>query len=199
MGDAFLVQSGHHEARHGSGADDQGIGGAQGADVRGRCFEAGTEQGPRDVSEVGLRMGALADPQRLLQRLGEFGRQCLVRLRFRERRAQLTEDLSFADGHGVQPAGDPEQVLHGLMVVVRVEVPGDIGPLFVDRGHECIAEVGQSPVEGGDIGDEFETIARREHRESFDILSGQGVAAQSADLTGAEGHAIEHVDRSRLM
>ena len=167
--------------------------------MRGRGFDADSEQGPGDVAEVGLRMGALAHPQRLLQSLGEFGRQGFVRLRIGEGRSELAQDLGFADGHRIESAGDLEQMLHGLVVEMGVEVPGDIGPLFVDRGHERVAEVGQSAVEGRDVGDEFETIARREHRESLDVLSGQSVPAQSADFTGAEGHPIEHVDRSRLM
>ena len=84
VGDALFVQSGHYESRHGSGADDQCIGGAQGSDMSGRGFDSGTEEGPSDVTEVGLRVGALAHTQRLLKRLGEFGGQGLVRLRIRE-------------------------------------------------------------------------------------------------------------------
>lgn len=144
-------------------------------------------------------MGSLAHPQALLEGMGEVGGQGSGRHRIGERRAQLTEDLGLADRHRVESAGDLEEVLEGLGVVVGVEVPGDVLPFLVDRGHECVAEVGEPAVEGGDVGDEFEAVARREDGETVDARTAEGVGPQTVDVIGAEGQGVEHVDRRRLV
>ena len=90
------------------------------SDIAGHFYAYYDHQAMEHLLKVacGLDSMAIGEAQILGQRL--------VRLRFRERRPELTEDLGFADGHGVESTGDLEQVLHGLVVVVGVEVPGDI-------------------------------------------------------------------------
>ena len=52
-----------------------------------------------------------------------------------ERLAHLAEYLALADHHGVQAAGHRQQVLDRAVLVVHVQVPGELG----QRDPECLA------------------------------------------------------------
>ena len=84
--------------------------------------EGHADQGRRSAVDVGLGVGALADPQRLLEEHVEGGSDGAELLAEPQGLAGLAEDLALADGHRVQPGRDLEQVRDRAVVVVDVEV-----------------------------------------------------------------------------
>ena len=87
-----------------------------------RAVESGRDQGRRRAVDAGLGMGALADPQGLLEEGVEHRADGALLLPEAEGVAGLAEDLRLADGHRVQSGGHAEEVGHRAVVVVDVEV-----------------------------------------------------------------------------
>ena len=114
-----------HQLRHFPGADQQDFFVEQGrrnpvSQLHGRVADGGGT-----LADGRLRSGPLAGPQRRLKQPGHMGPRGPGLLGQLQRRAHLTEDLGFADQHGVQPGGHPRQVPGGGQAVVVIEVGSD--------------------------------------------------------------------------
>jgi hypothetical protein len=142
----------------------------------------------------------LADPQRLLHELVQQPAGGVRLARRVVRVPQLPEDLRLADHHRVEPGRHPEGVLHRGLVVVHVQVPGQLGGR--DPGHlgEHVADVAETAVEAADRRVDLHPVAGGQHHGLADVrladqlgeepghrLLGDGEAFQGADVRGAVG------------
>ncbi len=94
---------------------------AAGQAVDGAVERRGDEGGSGAV-DAGLGVGTLADAERLLEEGVEGRADRAELLAEAERVTGLAEDLGLADSHRVEAGRDLEEVGHGAVVVVDVEV-----------------------------------------------------------------------------
>ncbi|MPN40003.1 hypothetical protein SDC9_187538 [bioreactor metagenome] len=95
--------------------------------------------------------------------------------------AHLAGDLGFADDHRVQPAGDLEEMLHGIAQTVDIHHADQI--TRTGFGEQITGETnGLMEVLGVDI--QFAPVAGRQHDQPADTV---GCAQAGARLLGAGG------------
>ncbi len=149
------------------------------AEVDGGDLERGGDDALPGLVDAGLGVRPLADPQRLLHQLvqqpaggvGLGGRVVGV--------AELAEDLRLADDHRVEPGGHPERVPHGRLVVVHVEVAGQLGGRDAGLLGEHVADVAEAAVEAGDRRVDLDPVAGGEHHGLADVRLGDQLVQQA--------------------
>ncbi len=132
-----------------------------------------------------------------LDELVEHPAGAAVLLRHGERGPDLAEDLALADDHRVQSAGHREQVLHGPVLVVHVQVRAQL--LQPDPGvpAQQFGDVGQAAVELLDDGVDLHPVAGGEHRDLGEVLGGGGVGEQLVQAVAGQRRPLQQADRSR--
>ena len=88
--------------------------------------DRGRRDGQRLAADRGLRARPLADHERLAEHPGEQLTRRTLLLGELPRVAHLAEDLALADDHGVEARGHTEEVRDRAVVVVRVQVLGEV-------------------------------------------------------------------------
>jgi hypothetical protein len=88
--------------------------------------------------------------------------------------AQLPEDLGLTDHHRVEAGRDPERVQHRRLVVVHVEVAGELGGRNAGGLGEHVADVAETAVEAGDRRVDLHPVAGGQHHG----LAHEGLADQ---------------------
>ena len=139
--------------RRGAGRAGQG-GGAQ---LDGQADQA--LPGPVDA---GLGAGPLAGPQREPAELAQHPADGAVLLGELDRRAHLAENLALADHDRVQPAGHGQQVGYRPLVIVHVQVRGEVAVGHAAVPGEQLADGGHARVEPVHVGVDLDPVARRD-------------------------------------
>ncbi len=178
---AGAVQGRADQRAHRAGSDDESldIGRAcPAASPKTRCrrVDPDLDDGPAGRVDAGLGVGPLADPQGLLQQIAQHPSRIAGALGRAQRLAHLAEDLALADGHRVEPADDGEQVRDRPVLVVHVEVLGQVLERHAGGRRQRRPEVGQAAVEGRDIGVQLDPVAGGQGQHLADVLAGPGPA-----------------------
>ena len=124
--DAARAQRRREAATHLPGADHEHARALERSELLGRDRDRGRRDRHRMTADAGLGADALARldrvPEQLRQQLGRaaFAHRGLPRV------ADLAEDLALADDHRVEAGRDREEVRDRGVVVVRVEVIGEV-------------------------------------------------------------------------
>jgi hypothetical protein len=109
----------------------------------------------------------------------------------RELSAGLAEDLALAHDHRVQPRGDVEEVGHGRVVVVHVQVRKQqlvgLGARLEDHPRDRL----DTAVEAVDLGEDLDPVAGREHGRLDDVLEVEHVADQLVRALAVTGDLLE--------
>ena len=116
-------------------------------------------------------------------------------LRRAQRGADLAEDLALADDHRVEPAGDREQVRDGPVLVVHVEVRGELVDGHAGPPGEQLGGLGDAAVELVDVGVDLDPVAGREHDRLAGVVAADDVVEQLLGGVAGQGGALEQVDR----
>ena len=149
--------------------------------------------------DVGLGVRPLADPQRLLEQGVQGGADRAELLADAERVAGLAEDLRLADHHRVQPGGDVEEVGHGPVVVVDVEVrhqrPGRLARALDEQPRDLL----HRPVETVDVGVDLQPVAGGDDGRLRDVLGGGHVGDELDQAVVVEGEPLEDGHRRGLV
>ena len=190
---------GHGQRSHRTRADDHDVAAFQPVDVVGCALECGADQARGDAVDVGLRVGALADAQGLLEQHVERRTDGAGLLPHPQRLPRLAEDLALPEDHRVQARGDVEQVRDGAVVVVHVEVAEDLlGPQAGTLAHQHRQRL-DTAVEAVDVGVHLGAVAGGEHRRLGDVLELGDLAHHLLGGLGVQGHPLEHRDRCGLV
>ena len=83
-----------------------------------------------------------------------------------QRLPDLAEDLALADDHRVQAAGHREQVLHGAVLVVHVQVRGQLAERDAGVPGQQLADGRHRAVELADLGVDLDPVAGAHHQRS---------------------------------
>ena len=116
-----------------------------------------------------------------------------------QRGAQLTQDLLLAHDHRVEAARDREQVLHRTVLVVHVEVVGELVERDAGALDESLGDLLHTAVELARVGVELEPVARREDDRLVDVFRGDRMREQFADVLRGKRGALEQLDRGRAV
>ncbi len=193
---AVPAESRSAQGAHAARAHDERAAAGQPVERRRGEIESDTYERGANAVDARLRVRALAHPQRLLEELVEHPPGSAAVLSGAQGRTELAEDLRLADDHGVQAAGDGEQVVDGAVLVVDVEVrsqlvDGDAGVPrqqlrgIEERGVEALhAQVELDPVAGG------------ERDDLVDVRRARDIEGQLGDAIRVECDSLEQGDRS---
>ncbi|MGX1118916.1 hypothetical protein RKD37_004279 [Streptomyces ambofaciens] len=172
VGDHDLGDPGPRQRRggqrgHRTGADDQGLlapGPLLDVGSGGQLLQAEGDQGLPGAVDAGLGVGALADPQRLLEQVVQEPPGGVQVLGAGQRVLYLAEDLPLADHHRVKPAGHREQVVDGPVLVVHVEVGGQLLQADAAVPGEQRGQLGDTGVELVHVGVQLDAVAGGQDR-----------------------------------
>ncbi len=87
--------------------------------------------------------------------------------------AHLAEYLALADDHGVEPAGHREQVLDGAVLVVHVQVRGQLGQRDSGVPGQQLADRRDAAVELADLGVDLHPVAGAQHERARDVVGAE--------------------------
>ena len=109
----------------------------------------------------------------------------------------LAQDLGLAQDHGIEAAGDPQQVDHRVAAGVGVEEGVD--PLVLDavKAAEPVANRLLAPIFDGAV--EFGAVAGGHDHRFMHTLASPQVAQCPGNDVWPEGEALAHLDRGRLV
>jgi hypothetical protein len=106
----------------------------------------------------------------------------------------LAEDLRLAHHHRIEPAGDLDQVAHGLGAAHAVEAALEFAPRQVVRTGEPV----EHPLLGlGALArdrDELGTVTGRKDHRLGNAARAAGTTQRLRHLLGSECHALAHLD-----
>ncbi len=109
----------------------------------------------------------------------------------------LAEDLGLADDHGVEGAGDAEEVADGLALAELVEVGldggGGDGEVLVEEAEEVGLGGGLTLLQG----DEFDAVAGGEDEAFADSGLVEEGAGGVGEAAGGDGEALADLDGGR--
>ena len=111
------------------------------------------------------------------------------------RRADLAEDLALADHRGVEPGGHGEQVRHGRVVVVDVEVVGELLGRQERQVGEEVAHVLVAAVEPLGHRVDLGAVARRQDHRLGQVLPRAEVVQGLGQPGVVDRHPLEQVER----
>ena len=197
-GDAAVDECAHGEARHGAGTGDEESGGGRLGDRAG-SVEPGRDGGRRQAVDAGLGVAALADAQRLLEQRVEHRADGGLGLRAVQGVADLPEDLALAEDHRVQAGGDREEVGDRGVVVVHVDVLGELVAVEVGVLGEQARHLLDGSVEPLRLDDDLDAVAGGDDRGLGDRRRLQGTVRQLDGGVGVERGALEQLDRGGLV
>ena len=116
-------------------------------------------------------------------------------LRGAQRDPDLTEHLTLADDHRVQPAGDREQVRHGAVLVVRVEVRGELVEVDAGMAGEQLGHLRKPGVEHVHLGVDLDAVAGGEHHRFAGVVADGNVVEQLTHGVRREDDPLQEIDR----
>ena len=190
-----LGDHGGGQRAHRAGADDEHLGAVERAEHLPGLVQPGGDQRAAGAVDAGLGAGPLADPQGLLGERAELPAGGPGVLRGAQRVPDLAEDLALADDHRVQPAGHREQVRDGAVLVVHVEVRGELVQGDAGPPGEQLGGLGEAAVELVDLGVDLDPVAGGEHDRLGRVVAGDHVGEQLGDGVGGQRDPLEQVDR----
>lgn len=143
------------------------------------------------TADGGVGLHALADPQRTLSQFVQAATGLTVLDGHLERLPELPQDLLIAHDHRVEATGDPEGMPDRGILVVDVQVggqlvrrqPGTLGQNRGDRFH--------SGVESGDLGVHLDAVAGRQQQGFAHSVTGADHRQGLSDVDG--GHLLQDV------
>ena len=162
---------------HRTGADDEHVGAVERAEDLPGLVQADGDEGPAGAVDAGLGVGPLADPQGLLDQVVEQPAGAAGVLRGAQPDPDLAEDLALADDHRVQAAGHREQVRHGAVLVVHVEVRGELVEVDAGVPRQQLGDLGDAAVELVDVGVHLDPVAGGQHHRLGGVVAGEHVVA----------------------
>ncbi len=170
---------------------------ASGAELGAGVRDADPDQRAAGLVDRGLGAGPLADPQRVLDELVQDAAGGAGLLRQGQRGADLTDDLALADDHRVQPARDAEQVLDRAVLVVHVQVRGQLLQPEAGVPGEQLGDVRQAAVELLDDRVDLDPVAGRQDDDLGHVLGRHRVRQELGQRVAGEGRALQQADRAR--
>ena len=175
VGDHDVVGSGVDECggdsfAHLSGADDQHSPADQRPEPLGCHLDCGVADRRRTPTDRRLGARPLAGLDRMAEQQVERGLCAAFFLGELPCRTHLTEDLALAEHCRIEAGGDLEQVGHGCVVVLAVEVGVQLVGSETGKVAEEVTNVGVGAVEAlGDCVD-LGAVARAEHDSFADVV-----------------------------
>ena len=157
------------------------------------------DDGPSGAVDAGLGVCALAGAKCMLDELAEGAADAAFLARNLQRRAQLPEDLLLADHHRVEPGGHREQMLHRAVLVVDVEVLGELLDGHAGARRDALGHLLHAAVELGDVGIYLEPVARRHDQRLVDMVGFEQLGEQLHDPVDVLRCALEQRDGRRPM
>ena len=114
-----------------------------------------------------------------------------------QRLADLGVDLRLAEHHRVEPGGDGEQVVGGVVLPVRVQGLGQLlGAHAAGLGEQALQ--GQEPgVIARHARRDLDAVAGRQDHGLVDPVQVEGVAVRLREVVVGEGEPLEQLDRAR--
>ncbi len=161
--------------------------------------ECGADDALTGLVDAGLRVHALANPQRLLHQLMQQAASGVPLARRLVRLAELTQDLGLANHHRVEASRNPERMPRRIGVEVHVQVARehadvDPGPLGEHR-----ADVGQAAVERGHRGVHLDAVTGGQD-DSFGHIRGAHEAGQELrGLVPRDGQSLQQLNRGGVV
>jgi hypothetical protein len=113
-----------------------------------------------------------------------------------ERLPDLAEDLGLADDHRVEPGRDREQVPDGALVVVVVQVPGDVLGVEVGELGEEAPDLDRPAVEPADRRVDLHPVAGGQDDALVDPVLAQQVVERLRPPLRVEREPLEELERS---
>ncbi len=107
----------------------------------------------------------------------------------------LPEDLRLANDHRVKPGRDPEQVVHGGVLVVHVQVLAQLGHVHAGAPGEHRRHLEHAAVEAVDVGVYLHPVARRQQHRLGDVLAAHQLVQHLRDVGSPDGDALQQADR----
>ena len=178
----------------GSGPDGALWGQAGGGQLDRHAQQA--EAGPADP---GLGPGPLAGAQRELAELAEHPAGRAVLRRQLDRRAHLAEDLVLADHDRVEPGGHREQMAHRAVLVMHVQVLGELVRRQAAVPREQFADRGDARVEPVHVGVHLNPVAGRDDEGLGHGFGLHDVAEQLGESVTAYRDALQGRHRGALV
>ena len=194
-GCSLLDEMARGEVGHLARADDEDGLAAQAAEYLAREIDGDRCDGDGGAADAGLGADALGDREGALEEWFERGGDGPGLTRDGVGLLDLAEDLRLADDHGVERAGDAEEMADGLalaeLVEVRFEGGGGDGEVLVQEAEE----VGGIAVAGVVLnGEELDAVAGGEDEGFADSrLMGEG-ACGVGEAGQGDGEALAHLD-----
>ena len=111
----------------------------------------------------------------------------------------LAEDLALADDHRVEAGCNGEEVRHRRVVVVRVEVLGQLVERSARVRREELGDVTDRGMEARAAGVDLRSVARREHDDLEQVLASGEIVQHLRQDRLANGHPFEQLDRDRAV
>jgi len=194
-GCALLDEVARGQIGHLARADDEDGLALQAAEDLAREVDGDGCDGDGRAADLGLGADALCDPEGALEERIERGGDGPDLARDGVGLLDLAEDLGFADDHGIERAGDAEEMADGLalaeLVEVRLEGGGRNGEVLLQEAEE----VWRITVAGVVLnGDELDAVAGGEDEGFADSgLMGEG-ACGVGEAGGGNGEALADLD-----
>ena len=187
---------GHGDAlAHDTGADDCDAAAVEAGEPFDRHLDRRLTDRRGAAADASLGPGPLADDQRLAEEQVHRGARPALALGDLPRLTHLSEDLGLADDRRVEPGGDLEEMAHGGVVVVRVEVRMQIvGGDVADLAQE-VADVGVGAVELLGDGVDLDAVAGADqHDLTHGVATGQPLDSLR-QLVDGNRQAFENAQR----
>ena len=152
-------EMGNGQRCHPAGPDHHGRAPLQPAQERGRQFRARLHESRRRRPDGGLRAHAAAGANGAAKEGGQHGPRSALVMRPSEGRPHLGQDLRLAEYHRIEPGRHREEVLRGIVLVVRVQRLGELVGIGFARLREEPLQVEEARVIRRDLGVDLDAIA----------------------------------------
>ena len=160
---------------------------------------AGRDDGRSEAVDAGLGVAPLADAERLLEQGVERRADGGLGLCAVQGVADLPEDLALAEDHRVEARGDGEHVRHSGIVVVHVDVLGELGQVEIGVLGEQARDLLDSTVEPLGLDVDLDPVAGGDDRGLGDRRRLERAVRQLDRRVGVERGALEQLDGGGLV
>ena len=172
---------------------------AQRPEAGGGELDRGAQQAEAGPADRGLGPGPLAGAQREPAELAEHPPGRAVLRGQLDGRTHLAEDLVLADHHRVEAGRHREQVAHRAVLVVHVQVLGQLVRRHAAVPREQLADRGDAGVEAVHLGVHLHPVAGGDDERLGDGFGLHDVAEQLGEGIAADRGALQDRHRGALV
>ena len=174
-------------------------GGSSDPKVNRSSLQPDGEQARACLADGGLGVRALPGSQRHRAKFGERAAQCALLPGQPQGLPELAEYLALADHHGVEAAGDRQQVLHRAVLVVHIQVRRQLALRHLRVPGQQLADRRYRAVELADLGINLDPVAGAQHQGSGNVLRPEHIVQQLAQSVASQRDPLERRQRRALV